>query len=53
MQLLRGAIPGLASAEASLYVGASIFLLAASAASVWLPARRASRVDPLRALRQS
>jgi putative ABC transport system permease protein len=52
MQLLRGAVPGLAPAEPALYVGASVFLLAASAASVWLPARRASRVDPLRALRQ-
>jgi predicted permease len=53
LQLLRGAVPGLPPVRLDLYVVVSAFLLAASTASVWLPARRASRVDPLHALRQS
>jgi putative ABC transport system permease protein len=52
VQLLRGAVPGLGALEPAVLAGATLFLLVAASASVWLPARRAARIDPLRALRQ-
>jgi predicted permease len=52
VQLLRGAVPGLAPIQPSLSIAAAVLLLAASTAAVWLPARRAARLDPLQALRQ-
>ncbi|HVS63706.1 MAG TPA: ADOP family duplicated permease [Thermoanaerobaculia bacterium] len=52
VQLLRGVLPGLAAPSPALLIGSALFLLTAATASVWLPARRASRIDPLRALRQ-
>jgi predicted permease len=52
VQLLRGAVPGLGPAHPGLIATAAAFLLVASVAAVWFPARRASRVDPLRALRE-
>ncbi|HUP24401.1 MAG TPA: ABC transporter permease [Thermoanaerobaculia bacterium] len=52
VQLLRSAVPGLGPAPPALYAGAALFLLVASTAAVWLPARRAAGVDPLQVLRQ-
>jgi hypothetical protein len=52
VQLLRGVVPGLAPVQPAIYAGAALVLVLAATAAVWLPARRAARVDPLRALRQ-
>jgi ABC-type antimicrobial peptide transport system permease subunit len=43
---------GVAARDALTIVGAAAFLGAVALASGWLPARRASRVEPVRALRQ-
>ena len=52
VQLLRGTVPGLGPVGPALVAALTLFLFVAATASVWVPARRASRVDPLRALRQ-
>ena len=43
---------GIAPRDTSTFVAAALVLGAVALASGWLPARRASRVDPVRALRQ-
>ena len=43
--------PDLPSADPLIWIGAAIFLCAGVALASWLPARRASRVDPIIALR--
>jgi putative ABC transport system permease protein len=52
VQVLRGAVPGLGPAHPGLVAAAAAFLLVASGVAVWFPARRASRADPVRALRE-
>ena len=50
-QLLRGLLYGVASAHALTYLGVAALLIAVSAIAAWVPALRATRVDPAIALR--
>jgi ABC-type antimicrobial peptide transport system permease subunit len=50
-RVLRTMLYGLAPSDPVTYVGVAIVLAAAAAAASWLPARRASRIDPIEALR--
>jgi ABC-type antimicrobial peptide transport system permease subunit len=52
LRLLRTVLPGLEAGQ-SAYIGVAVWLVMAMAAlACWLPARRATRTDPLEALRQ-
>jgi len=48
---LRSVLFGVSPADPSTYTGVIVVLAAASLMACWLPARRASRVDPMQALR--
>jgi putative ABC transport system permease protein len=50
-RLLGSMLYGVSATDPAVFAAASFFLLAISALSAYLPARRASRVDPLVALR--
>jgi ABC-type antimicrobial peptide transport system permease subunit len=51
-QLLRQALYGVAPTDPLSFGAAGALMLAAAAAAAWFPARRATLVDPMRALRQ-
>jgi predicted permease len=51
-RVLASQIPEIAAADPLVLAVAALVLTAAALAASWLPARRASRVDPLQALRQ-
>ncbi|HKB13815.1 MAG TPA: FtsX-like permease family protein, partial [Vicinamibacterales bacterium] len=51
-RLLRGLLAGVAPADPQILAAAAIVLLAVAAVAAWLPARRASSVDPAVVLRQ-
>jgi putative ABC transport system permease protein len=50
-RLLRGMLFGVTPLDPAAYVGAGALLLGAAALACYLPARRAARLDPVRALR--
>jgi predicted permease len=51
-RVLAAQIPEVDAFDSLVLVGAALVLAAAALLASWLPARRAARVDPLRALRQ-
>jgi predicted permease len=51
VRLARSLLFGVSATEPSVYLGVFFLLLVAAAGACWLPARRASRVDPMVALR--
>jgi len=50
-QFMRGLLFGVRAHDAATFAGAVTVLIAAASLGVWIPARRASRIDPSRALR--
>jgi ABC-type antimicrobial peptide transport system permease subunit len=50
--LLRSVIYGVAVGDAFSFGGIAVLLFATAYAAAWIPARRASRIDPLHALRE-
>ena len=52
-QFVAGLVYGFPPRDAMTLVGAAGLLLASGALAVWIPARRATRLDPLEVLRES
>jgi len=49
--VLRSLLFGVSAADPLIYVAVTLVLAAAALVACWLPARRASRVDPIVTLR--
>ena len=50
-RLIRAQLFGVGVTDAGTYAAASLLLVAVALAACWLPAQRAARIDPIRALR--
>jgi ABC-type antimicrobial peptide transport system permease subunit len=51
-RFLRGMLYGVGASDATVYVGAALVVTMAAMVSTWIPARAATRVDPVLALRE-
>jgi ABC-type antimicrobial peptide transport system permease subunit len=51
-RLLRGLLAGVAPTDPRILAGGALAMLATACAAAWLPARRASTVDPIAVLRE-
>ena len=52
-RLMQGLLAGVAPADPRVLAGGALAMLAAACLAAWLPARRASTVDPISVLRES
>jgi ABC-type antimicrobial peptide transport system permease subunit len=50
-QLVRGVLVGISPTDPRVFLGAAVFLATVAALASFVPARHATRVDPIRALR--
>jgi ABC-type antimicrobial peptide transport system permease subunit len=50
-KLVRGVLYGIEPNDPASFVAAGALMIAVAAVAAWIPARRAARVDPMRALR--
>jgi ABC-type antimicrobial peptide transport system permease subunit len=48
---MRSLLFGVSAADPATYAGITLLLLAVALVATWIPARRAARVDPMRAIR--
>ena len=49
--IVAGLLYGISATDARVYAGVALFVGLTAAAAAWPPARRAARLDPLRALK--
>ena len=52
-KFIKTLLYGLEARDPATFVSAAVLLMLVAALAAWLPARRASRIDPMRVLRNS
>jgi len=50
-RVLQGMLYGVSASDPLVFAGVALLLTAVAIAAAWIPARRATRVDPLEAIR--
>lgn len=51
VRLMRGKLEGIVGAPLPVFVGISVLLMIVMTGAIWIPTRRATRIDPIQALR--